>query len=295
MIFSPIIIIYTMHIDIVVTWCGSKSMCDPAKDLWFCLRFIEKNAAWCRKVFVITADDDPIPEHWIPSNLVIQTVMHSDFIPQHLYKSKTVNSNMIESWVCHIRGLSNHFVFMHDDMFIVRPTAPDMFFDNAMQPIRRMAKRRARLNAREARISDASWQFWGQLYGDRVAFHGPLMQHQPQPYHRKSLTAFFRPLTILGRHMRSVRRAHAINALKIAASLATNDVVVQSRVGTELFVKAGESKRIHNALRSNRLVFLCVNNTSSSSTANLYKELIQRYELSTSTMFRNITLKHPHI
>lgn len=93
---------------------------------WF--RGVEENAPWARKIFFITWGH--LPE-WLDVNhpkLVI--VNHKDYIPEEYLP--TFSANPIEVNLHRIEGLSEHFVYFNDDMFLLNYSKPSDFFKNGL-------------------------------------------------------------------------------------------------------------------------------------------------------------------
>ena len=93
---------------------------------WF--RAVETYAPWVRKVFLITNGTFP---DWINKNhpkLVL--VKHEDYMPKECLP--TFNSCAIELHMHKIEGLSEHFVYFNDDIFINSPVDPSYFFRNGL-------------------------------------------------------------------------------------------------------------------------------------------------------------------
>ena len=93
---------------------------------WF--RAIEKFAPWVGRVFFVTCGQKP---EWLDdSNPRLRLVNHADYIPaEHL---PTFHSNTIELNLHRIGDLSEHFVLFNDDVFLLRPVAPDFFFRDGL-------------------------------------------------------------------------------------------------------------------------------------------------------------------
>ena len=103
---------------------------------WF--RAVEKYAPWVRKIHFIC---DQAPPQWLNTeHPKLHIVKHTDYIPaQYL---PTFQANPIELNLHRIEGLSEQFVYFNDDMYLLRPMAPEAFFkkglpvDNAvMNPV----------------------------------------------------------------------------------------------------------------------------------------------------------------
>ncbi len=93
---------------------------------WF--RAVEMYAPWVRKVFLITNGKFP---DWINKDhpkLVL--VKHEDYIPKEFLP--TFNSRTIEFHMHKIKGLSEHFVYFNDDIFLNSPVKPEYYFKKGL-------------------------------------------------------------------------------------------------------------------------------------------------------------------
>lgn len=94
-------------------------------ELRFSLRSIHQYAPWVRHIYLVTAGQVP---SWLDaSHADITVVDHRDIFsdPTAL---PTFNSHAIESQLHHIPGLSEHFLYLNDDVFFGRPVNPGLFF-----------------------------------------------------------------------------------------------------------------------------------------------------------------------
>lgn len=89
---------------------------------WF--RSIEKFASWINHVYVLT--DDQRPDFFQETNKVT-VVDHTEIIPKKYLP--TFSSSVIELFLDKIPGISEHFIYFNDDMFLNAPVLPDDFFD----------------------------------------------------------------------------------------------------------------------------------------------------------------------
>jgi hypothetical protein len=99
---------------------------------WGCFHFwfraVEKYASWVNKVFLVTNGIFP---KWINTNhpkLVL--VRHSDYIDES--NLPTFNSHTIELNLHRIKGLSEHFVYFNDDMYLNHPVTPEYYFKKGL-------------------------------------------------------------------------------------------------------------------------------------------------------------------
>ncbi|MFP1627154.1 stealth conserved region 3 domain-containing protein [Streptomyces sp. 5K101] len=94
-------------------------------ELRYSLRSLAMFAPWVRNIYLVT--DDQTPE-WLDTDQPgIEVVAHRDIFPDQSWLP-TFNSHAIESQLHRIDGLSEHFLYFNDDVFIGRPLSPGSFF-----------------------------------------------------------------------------------------------------------------------------------------------------------------------
>ncbi|GAA3005477.1 stealth family protein [Streptomyces fulvorobeus] len=99
-------------------------------ELRYSLRALEQNAPWVRHVYLVTDRQRP---DWLSLRSSRLTVVDHTEIFQDPAALPTYNSHAIESQLHHIDGLSEHFLYFNDDMFLGCPTTPgDFFLSNGM-------------------------------------------------------------------------------------------------------------------------------------------------------------------
>ena len=135
-------------------------------ELKYAIRSVEKNIPWVRRIFIVTAGQIPtwLNESYLlkssdydqkshsyysqnspklsftsnninsKHNITIQIVDHAEIFPDD-FKLPSYNSNSIEFCMTNIPGLSEHFIYMNDDMFIGQPLTKSFFFHESGKPI----------------------------------------------------------------------------------------------------------------------------------------------------------------
>ncbi len=99
-------------------------------ELRYSLRALEQNAPWVRHVYLVTDRQRPA---WLNDRHPRITVVDHSEIFDDPAALPTFNSHAIESRLHHIKGLSEHFLYFNDDMFLGRPVTPqDFFLSNGM-------------------------------------------------------------------------------------------------------------------------------------------------------------------
>ena len=139
----------TTNIDFVVTWLDpldiewqkslaiyrpqSKGDMSKARfrdmnifKFWF--RAVEMYAPWVHKIYLITNGKFP---NWInKENPKLVLITHEDYMPKECLP--TFNSCAIELHMHKIKGLSEHFVYFNDDVFLNSPIKPEYYFKNGL-------------------------------------------------------------------------------------------------------------------------------------------------------------------
>lgn len=93
-------------------------------ELRYSLRSLHLNAPWVRRIFLVTAGQRP---SWLAEDDDrITLVDHREILPADALP--TFNSQAIETSLHRIPGLAEHFVYVNDDVFLARPTRPELFF-----------------------------------------------------------------------------------------------------------------------------------------------------------------------
>eukprot|EP01147_Barroeca_monosierra_P004364 gene4364-6652_t len=98
-------------------------------ELYYNLRGLIKNMPWVRQVFIATQKPQKpsyIEELNTNAPFPIKVVHHDAFIPDKFLP--TYESSWIELFLDRIPGLSEHFIYLNDDMFVINPLQPSQFF-----------------------------------------------------------------------------------------------------------------------------------------------------------------------
>ncbi|WP_225824627.1 stealth family protein [Streptomyces naphthomycinicus] len=93
-------------------------------ELRYALRSLEMYAGFVRHVYLVTDSQTPA---WLDADTPGLTVVdHRDILPADALP--VFNSHAIESRLHHIPGLSEHYLYFNDDVFINRPVRAEHFF-----------------------------------------------------------------------------------------------------------------------------------------------------------------------
>ncbi|BAL85376.1 putative glycosyltransferase [Actinoplanes missouriensis 431] len=95
-------------------------------ELRYSLRSIDLFAPWVNRIWIVT--DGQTPEWLDTSHPRIRVVDHREIFSEPGFLP-TFNSHAIETQLHHIEGLSEHFLYLNDDVFFGRLLGPNMFFN----------------------------------------------------------------------------------------------------------------------------------------------------------------------
>ena len=113
----------------MLEYLDPKNRYENHDELKYSLRSLEKYAPWINHIYIITNNQRPI---WLNNTEKVTIVDHREIIPSQLLP--TFNSCTIEQYLVEIKDLSEHFIYLNDDMFFNRPTPKSVFFDNSGKP-----------------------------------------------------------------------------------------------------------------------------------------------------------------
>lgn len=118
-------------IDVVYTWKGEEVTNNVRTsynhELKYSLRSIDMFAPWVNKIYILTDHPKKYPS-WIKNdNDKIIMVDTAETFPSSIYLPNS-NSNAIESTISNIKGLSEHYIYFCDDIFLGNKTKYTDFF-----------------------------------------------------------------------------------------------------------------------------------------------------------------------
>jgi len=99
-------------------------------ELVYCLRSIKQHAPWYRKIHLVT--DNQIPEFLDRRKLNldrIEVVDHKELFQGNEDFLPTFNTRCLTTMMCHIRGLSEHFIYGNDDMMLGSAVTKNFFYE----------------------------------------------------------------------------------------------------------------------------------------------------------------------
>jgi len=117
-------------------------------ELYYNIHLLRINSPWIAKIYLIT--DNQRPE-WLnreeEKKLGVQLVSHEEIFDGFTHFLPTFNSLSIETVMHRISGLSDRFIYLNDDSFVVSPTREEDYFSRS-QPIFRGWVRTRRYRSR---------------------------------------------------------------------------------------------------------------------------------------------------
>jgi hypothetical protein len=115
-------------IDVVYTWAGENNKETNVRisnfdEIKYSLRGIKMYMPWVNHIYILMNNPKKYPS-WMKKSSYITILDHSD-----LFNDKNVtNSNFIETYLCYIPNLSEHFIYFNDDIFITKKLNYTDFF-----------------------------------------------------------------------------------------------------------------------------------------------------------------------
>ena len=154
-------------------------------ELRYALRSLHLFAPWVRRIHLVTAGQTPA---WLDTDHpAITMVDHTDIFPASALPS--FNSHAIETRLHHIPDVTEHFVYLNDDVMLMKPLTPEAFFTPAGQSYAFRAPVVVGFNDEDAvpylQAAENNRRLLRDTFG---VFTTHTMAHTPHP-HRRSVLA----------------------------------------------------------------------------------------------------------
>lgn len=98
-------------------------------EIWYSINCLRTNAKWVNRIFLVTDGQRP---KWLDEEtakrLDISIVDHTVLFRDHAENLPTFNSSTIETVIHKIPELSNEFIYLNDDFFIINTTTKSDYF-----------------------------------------------------------------------------------------------------------------------------------------------------------------------
>jgi hypothetical protein len=98
-------------------------------ELRYSMRSLHTHAPWIRRVHLVVSGPTQVPRWLDAAHPRLRVVYHRDLFPRPALELPTFNSLAIESVLHRIPGLSNHFLYMNNDVFFGRRAHVADFID----------------------------------------------------------------------------------------------------------------------------------------------------------------------
>ena len=252
-------------VDVVYVWCGKPEnrYCSFNKDLEYSVLSVRKFMPWVRYIWVVV-EDAYVAQNFQVLPRKVKIVRESEFIPRK-YLPITWNSNVVESWIWRIKELSEHFIYMCDDMYIGKPTGVGAFFGPGGEPILRVYEGAPDYpGLSQVRSTIPYVRMWANAV-EKYGMHYTRIQHQVLPYRKSLMHKFYL------KYKKEVDRASGnkiragegdFNLLRFTSALAVmsgDSLLKVTGDSYDYFVESLDVPRIRAILKV-RPQFFCINN-----------------------------------
>lgn len=120
---------------------ASRARFNSIGEIDYCIKSLLKFAPFLRRIFIVTDAQMPpmfkfLDELSLSDREKLVLVDHRQIFPEDVDCLPTFNSLTIETVLHRIPGLSEHFVYLNDDFFLINPVKRQDWFDEGMPVIR---------------------------------------------------------------------------------------------------------------------------------------------------------------
>lgn len=244
---------------------------DDSNELYYCIHLIRKNASFVRKIFLITDEQRP---QWLSeakaNELGVVIVDHKDIFGSDAGLLPVFNSTSIEGYIHNIEGLSEKFVYLNDDFFIIKPVEVSHFVSNDKLVLRGSYFIRG-FNRLWRALNRPLWLPFGGLNTCRALKQDWLWglipfcrAHAPYVCDKTELSKVFSDIQRRNNAEPKFRTVDQLNPLDIHFNRALKNKVAKIKYGdwfymtAATFCKHPPEKDIRMLTENKRIKFLCV-------------------------------------
>lgn len=288
-------------IDVVYTWVNRDDpkwlnswmetfpdeIFDPDRftcnhELRYSLKALYKYAPWIRNVYVVSNCERP---EYLKSEKKVIWVDHADIFPNTSFLP-TFNSHAIESCLHRIAGLSEHFIYLNDDVFLNQPCYPSDFFDcvgrsiSFLEPYGMVAIN----DDCEEEIPDylKAANNSGRLLKEKFPFYDARQLHMHVPFAlRKSVLQELENLYPSEFYLTRLAKLRSNKDLNVTSFLYHHFAMVSGSAipgsASSLIVRPNNIQKILQKNNDLRYRFLCFNDGNGSSLNSSYKDNFSKY------------------
>jgi len=169
---------------------------DQVDEIEFTIKSLIKHASYLRNIFVVT--DNQTPRFLKETNTQydykqVKIIDHKTIFKGHEEVLPTFCSRTIETCIYRIPNLSEHFIYLNDDFFLINPTEPSDFFKNGFPVLRgkwlRFDENIYYKKIKKQRLGHKT----AQQRAAKLAGHNKYynFKHTPHPIRKSTLKKFF--------------------------------------------------------------------------------------------------------
>lgn len=175
---------------------GVRTRYDQVDEIEFAVKSIQKYASFVKNIYIIT--DDQTPNFLKKQNSYpnVKLISHKEIFKGYESFLPTFNSRPIETLMYKIPGLSEHFIYLNDDYFLIKDCKVEDFFIKGLPVLRGKWKRienthffgKLKLKLKSTNSHKASQQKGAELHGFKKFYK---FFHTPAPLRKSTFENYF--------------------------------------------------------------------------------------------------------
>ena len=213
-----------MNIDVVILWVNSSdevwknkinqylenkidwddkeesTRYNSINEIEISITSVIKNASFIRNIFVVTDNQKPkkfeeLKELAKKSDINLKLIDHKDIFTGYEKYLPTFNNRSIEALMYRIKGLSEHFLYLNDDFFIINKTKPNDFFIEGKPVLRGHWKSNKEFTSAKFNSikGEATHQYAKEYSASILGFKKYYnFHHTPYPLRKSTIQSFFK-------------------------------------------------------------------------------------------------------
>ncbi len=256
-------------------------------EIYYCLLGLMRNLPWLRRIYILTNAQTPSALEQLPDTAFrnkIKIIDQNVLLNALNVRTPIFNSLGVEWLIWHIPNLSEQFLYLNDDFFVIRPVHREDFFRQDRLVLRGDWKTQTShkwINRMKAICHiplpkldpHRAWQEKSaQMAGFKNRYY--LLPHAPFPLHQKTASVYMEQHEWISNLNYAFRDPKHLSSVPFFTHLdiKANRVVYDDRLKTVMVNPAHHAgtkieKRLHHASKDEQVAFVCMQSLDQASSA----------------------------
>ncbi len=163
-----------------------------SNEIYYCLHALQRFAPWLRTIYLMTNQQTPTCIDDLPFAHKIVLIDQNELLNELNITTPIFNSLSAEWLIWRIKGLSENFLYLNDDFFLIRAVKPEDFFHNGCSVLYGAWKKQSQSHWFKRKLQNNPHRAWQEKSAQRAGWDKQffLLEHAPFALIKSTYEAF---------------------------------------------------------------------------------------------------------